>query len=150
VFHRRHILVIVLEGVESVRVGGNDAARTGGADCLGVMVAQRQKQRLFAESPHIVPAVALLGAEDAEIPAQTAQDACHRPSDRLRPIVVRGNAVGEEQGLQAAAVRDRDGPLRPVGALLLQLSKGIPAALQRFERLVEGLRRLAVVDQATP
>ena len=40
--------------------------------------------------------------------------------------------------------------LRPVGALLLHLAVGIAAALQRLQRFLQGLRYIAVIDQAAP
>ena len=38
----------------------------------------------------------------------------------------------------------------PVGFLLLQLAVGIAAALERLQRLLQGLRHIAVVDHAAP
>ena len=40
--------------------------------------------------------------------------------------------------------------LGPVGPLLLHLAVGIAAAFQRLERLLQGLRHVAVVDHAAP
>ncbi len=40
--------------------------------------------------------------------------------------------------------------LAPVGFLLFHLAVGIAAALQRLQRLLDGLRYVAVVDQAAP
>ena len=149
VLHRRHVLVIVLEGVEGVRVGGHDPANAGRANGLGVVIPQGHEQRLLAEAPDIVPAVALLRAENAEVLVEAAEDAGGGAPDRLGPIVVGGDAVDEVQRVCAAiAVQDADRALRPVGALLFHLSERIPAAFERLQRLVKRLRRLAVVDQA--
>ena len=40
--------------------------------------------------------------------------------------------------------------LRPVSLLLLHLAVRIAAALQRLERLLDGLRHVAVIDHAAP
>ena len=82
---RRHILVVVLQGVVGVRVGGDDPADAGGANGLGVVVAQGHEQHLFAEPPYIVSAVPFLGAQDAEVLAEPPRmRAVARPIDWIR------------------------------------------------------------------
>ena len=91
--------VVVLQRVEGVRIGGDDAVRARGSDGLGVVSAQRLEQGLLAEAPNVVAAVALCGAENPEIHARAAEDAGCGAADRLHPIVIRSDAVDEIQCL---------------------------------------------------
>ncbi len=67
VLHRRQIFVVVLQRVEGVRVGGHDALRARSFDGVGVVIAQRHEQRLFAEAAHVVTAVFFRCAQDREV-----------------------------------------------------------------------------------
>ena len=67
VLHRRHILVVVLQGIVGVRVRGDDPLDSGGFDGLDVVVPQGHEQRLFAEAPDFMAAVFFRRAEDSEI-----------------------------------------------------------------------------------
>ena len=134
---RRHIVVVVLEGVVGVRVGGDDAAHAGGANGLRVMVAQGREQRLLAKPPDVVAAIPFLGAEYAEVLPEPAENAGGRPPDRLEAVVVGGDAVDEVKRVQRRPRRSatRTAPCAQSARFFSILPNGLPRLSSAFSGL---------------
>ena len=106
VLHRRHILVVVLQRVVGVRVGGDDPPDSGRPDGLRVVVPQGHEQRLFAEPPDFMAAISFRRAQNSEILSDVVEDPRGCPPDRLHPVVVGGDAVDEIQSLGASLLAE--------------------------------------------
>ena len=122
------------------------------------MVPQGHEQHLFAETPDFVAAIFFRRAQDSEILSGRVENPRRGAPDRLHAVVVGSDAVDEVQrvrialgvrGLDIARLRELFG-LGPLGPFLLHLAVGIAAALQRLQRLLQGLGHVAVIDHAAP
>ena len=156
VLDRRHIFVVMLQSVVGVRIGSNDPLYPGRLNGIHVVFPQGHEQRLLAEAADFMPAVFFRGAQDSEILADVIEDfGCGAPNG-LDPVIVGSDAVDEIQsvglvlpiqGLHLAGWPKFFG-VGPVGSFLFHLAVRISATLQCFERFLQGLRHIPVVDHA--
>ena len=101
--------------------------------------------------------VPLRASQNSEVLTNVREDPSRGARDRLHAIVVGGNAIDEIEGIGGVLGErlDRADLLElfvggPVGSLLLHLAVWIATALECLQRLLEGLRNVAIVDHAPP
>src|SRR5436190_2165328 len=102
VLYRRHIAVIVLQRVVSVRIRRYDPLRAGPPNRLRVVVPQGGRQQLLAVAADIVPAILLSRSENPEVLPSAVEDGGSRAPDLLDAVVIRGDAVDKIQRLGLA------------------------------------------------
>ncbi len=140
VFHRRNVAIVVPQCVVSVRIRGYDTLRARGADGFAIVIAKRDEQRFFSKSSHLVPAVFFCWPKDAEIFPGRGKNASRSSRDALDVVVVRADAIHEEERVGAATtIQDFQRQrwlailrLRPLRPFLLQFAVRISAALQEL------------------
>ena len=153
---RRQSRVFIFQGVEGMRISGNDFLDPCPQNSFGVMRFDILKQHFLTEAPDLVAAVFLVLAQNSEILAGGAQQASGRPCDVLHTVIIRGNAVHKIQCLGFITVfkklditgfRKGFYPLRP---FFLHLAPGIAPFFQSFEGFLKRLRHHPFIHHAPP
>ncbi len=114
--------VLVGEGVEAVRAGGDDLAHTVLLEHVDVLPSALLEEVLVADAAGRVAGALLLGAQDGEVDPRGLEDLHQRRRDGASAVVERRGAAHPVQVLGAGLVgREGDAEVtRPVGARLMR------------------------------
>ncbi len=152
---RRQAFVILAQGVEGVRISGDNFLGSHFQNRFGVMLLYFLKKHLLAKTPYLVASVLFLLAKDTEILVHVVEKLCGFPVDFYDPVIVGANTVDKKEGIRSFAALQQFHwhslgklfLLNPFTTLFCRFAIGVAPFLQGVERLLQGLRYHALINQ---
>ena len=145
--------VLVGQRVEGMGVGGEDLGELGLPEGGQVLLQEHLEEALLPHPAHVVPGVALVLVEDAEVDAGVVEDLGQGSGQATEPLFEAGVVAHEPEVLDRflAGVLHREvQALRPPGPHPGRLPEGVPLGGQVLEGVLEGGVHRPLVDQGTP